>query len=343
MSDEPVLRRVEHELFIRSFLGINPPAGVAAQLAARMRDLRVTGGQTLYRAGEPADRLFFLVGGHVRLELDGDDPWNLEEHSAIGILDAALDRPYSRTAVAIRATHLIEIDFADYLDVLEDHFEFAKRMLLIGAERMDDAAKRLAPSGSFAASVAEPCPGLPPASPHRPFDRMERLMALRATPFLERASVQVLASLAGLAVERRYRAGLPIFAAGAPATELMFLAAGRAGVARERPRIEAEFAAGHLLGGHASFGMNRHAYAARALQDSIVLVVNKEDFFDVAEDHFALGRAVLASIALERERLMQGIAALEADARRQSERPPASRPGLGLAAGPALDRVQSAE
>ncbi|HEX9619597.1 MAG TPA: cyclic nucleotide-binding domain-containing protein [Polyangiaceae bacterium] len=343
MPDEPVLRRVEHELFIRSFFAINPPAGVAAQLAASMRDMYLESGETLYRAGEPADRLFFLVSGHVRLEHEADDPWNLEDHSAIGILDAALERPYSRTAVTVRGTHLIEIDFADYLDVLEDHFEFAKRVLSIGAERMDDAAKRLAPHGTFAASVAEPRPGLPPASPQRPFDRMERLMVLRATPFLERASVQVLASLSGLSHERRFRAGAQILHAGEPAADLVFLASGRAAVLREHPRIEAEFAAGHLLGGHASFGMSRHAYDAHALTDSIALVINKEDFFDVAEDHFVLGKAVFASIALERERLMQRIAALEADERRKSERPPPSRPGLALERAAAAHGAHSAE
>ena len=118
--------RVEHELFIRSFMSINPTSRVMSQLTLLMRDEYFEPGQVMYERGHPAQHIYFVVSGRVELASEEGDAWVLENESVVGLLDASRERDYSRTATAKAFTHAIVLNFADYLDVLEQNFDYAR-------------------------------------------------------------------------------------------------------------------------------------------------------------------------------------------------------------------------
>ena len=47
------------------------PAEVASDLAERMREVRASAGDTIFREGDPGDAAFFVVEGTLRIEKDG--------------------------------------------------------------------------------------------------------------------------------------------------------------------------------------------------------------------------------------------------------------------------------
>ena len=284
-------------------MAFSPPGRVTAQMTAAMQDEVFTPGQVIYHEGEPAARLYFIVDGSVELTRPGAETWRLDENSMIGILDAALDRPYSRTAVARVPTSTIVLHFADYLDILEDNFDYARRMLQFGSRRHDDLALELAPDGVFLERAPEAVK-VSAGSCHQ-LNTLERLLALRSTRFFMRAPVQAIASLAKLVEQRHFEPEETLFQLGDAADELHILIRGTARVERDIPTVVADFHPIRVVAGLAAFGHDHHQYRAVAKSRVDTLVLRKDDLFDVAEDQFELARSLFAHIAVERERTMQ--------------------------------------
>jgi hypothetical protein len=192
---------------------------------------------------------------------------------------------------------------SDYFDVLEDNFDYARRMVVFGAARHDEMAVSYVPDAVFAPGDAT-TPSSPEALHSAKLNTIERLLALRATRFVQRAPIQALASLAQLATQRTFSAGEALFRVGDPAPDLHVLVAGAVRVRRESPPVEHLFLPVRLVAGAAALGYEMHQYEALAETDVTTLCIAKEDLFDVAEDHFGLARALFAFSSLERERIM---------------------------------------
>ena len=138
-------QRVEHELFLRAFLSTKPPDRVATQLSRVTRDTHLVAGDVLFEAGEAPERLHFVASGRIRLDAPETAPWSVAAGSLLGVLDASIPRPRARTATAIEPTHVLTLDFVDYLDILEDNFGFAVRDLALrGAQSV-----RAVPAGGL--------------------------------------------------------------------------------------------------------------------------------------------------------------------------------------------------
>ena len=297
------LQRVEHELFLRSFLALSPEPKVMQQLRPLMHDAEFRPGEVIYRAGEPSSHAFFIVNGTARLTAPGATDWEFGSESVIGILDGLLERPYTRTAQATSRCRLISLAMSDYFDVLEDNFEYARRMIVFAAARHNEMAVTYTPDSVFA--TRDPTtPQLPEALGAGALNTIERLLALRATRFVQRAPIQALASLAQLSERQTFARGSTLFRIGDPAPDLHVLVAGSVRVHRPSPAVEASFSPVRLLAGAAALGYEEHYYEAIAETDVTTLRIAKEDLFDVAEDHFGLARALFAYSSLERERVM---------------------------------------
>jgi CRP-like cAMP-binding protein len=221
----------------------------------------------------------------------------------IGILDGLLERPYTRTAVAVTHCRTIALAMEDYFDTLEDNFEYTRAMIVYGAARHDELTMSHVPDAAFNQSEVT-TPDSPLALDAATLNIIERLLALRATRFVRSAPVQALASLAHLASQRSFVAGEPLFRAGDGADDLHVLVAGKVRVRREKPKVNALFLPVRLVAGLATLGFDQHRYEAVAETDVTTLSIAKEDLFDVAEDHFGLARALFAYSSLERERVM---------------------------------------
>ena len=121
---------------------------------------------------------------------------------------------------------------------------------------------------------------------------------------LEQAPVQALASLAQLATQQDFQTGERLFGIDEPIKELHVLVAGRVRLRRTKSNVDALIAPTRVLGGLVAFGCARRFYEAVAQSPGVLLAIQKEDLFDVMEDHFGLIRSLFARIGNEHERLM---------------------------------------
>lgn len=300
-DDEAVALRVEHELFLRSFFDLRPPERMVQQLVAGLRDVFFPAGGELYRQGDAAEDLFFLIRGEVSLEADGEEPWVFGPQSMLGVLDASVGRVHSRTAKVRRDVAALTMAFRDYVDVMEDHFDFTKSSLELNCRVMHERSLGLAPDQVFEAAREAPPLVAPDAAPEA-LDLMERVMVLRRCQVFARTSVQALVNLAKHAFAERWQPGDVLFSAGDAAPHLRLVAAGRVDVARSDPQVAATFGPGELLLRQAALGVEVHAYTATAASEAITLRLSKEDLFDVAEDHFSLIGSLFAYLGRENER-----------------------------------------
>ena len=113
------------------------------QLVTGLRDVFFPAGSELYRQGDAAENLYFLIRGEVSLETDGEEPWLFGPQSMLGVLDASLGRPHSRTAKVQRDVAALTMAFRDYVDVMEDHFDFTKNSLELNCRMMHERSLSL--------------------------------------------------------------------------------------------------------------------------------------------------------------------------------------------------------
>src|SRR5690606_35070135 len=190
-----------------------------------MRDLDYEPGEVLFHGGTIASHLYFVVDGRVELRSEGEEPWVFGEVSVLGIVDAMRERPYGRTAVAVRPTHVIAQAFTDYMDVLEDNFDLALQTLRLAVtqnEQLEEGLKEhLRKAGNAGSRAYGSALGSGDES------TLARLLSLRATPTFAGSPVQALARLAHLAGVNRVAAGTRLFAAGERIDVIYVLTHGR--------------------------------------------------------------------------------------------------------------------
>jgi len=305
MSSDLGKQRVEHELFLRAFLSTKPPDRVATQLSLVTRDAHLDAGEVLFEAGQAPERLHFVAAGRMRLDgLDGIasvvDPGSL-----LGMLDASIPRPRTRTATALEPTHVLTLDFVDYLDTLEDNFGFAVDTLRSGAqsycslaERADPESVRHAPCGSSQAGVHE-------------IDAVERVLVLQHTGLFRGAPAQALVQLAHAAEVRRWAAGARVFSSGDPISRATIVARGLIEAQHSHSSRGDRFGPHQIVTDLAVLATEVHEFSAYAKESSVTIELELEDLFDVAEDHFELWRSMLSYVASQRARLSELMSARE--------------------------------
>lgn len=294
--------KIGREIFLRSFFVMRPPQRVAQSLVAVMRDHDFAPGDVIYEKGETPTTVYFVVEGEVSLTDDsGDEPWTFGEQSVIGIMDAVLDRPRMRRAVAQAPSHVLSIRYDDYIEVLEDNFDFAKGAMMNAYEGIHENARQLAPNHVFKLPETQSIVS-PDIIAQRPLNLVERLLVFYNAPLFTDAPVQPLVSLAALADEERYGDGEVIFEPGEPATALRFVVTGRARAEGTAPAIVGHFGPGDLLGAHAGMCYPVTQYRMTAEGHTVLLRIPKEDLFDIMEDNARLVRTAFAFVARENER-----------------------------------------
>jgi CRP-like cAMP-binding protein len=305
---ESRLGAVQRELFMRS-MAIGALSSAARQLGNAMREVFFEAGSVIYELGSPADDVYFIVSGSVKLVRDGAPAWELGPRSVVGGMDADLDRPRSRTAVALTDVEALVLRNDDRLEVLEDNFEQTRRLILFVGERLHQLTLAL-PSGGFG-DPAEPGPE-PEAEP---LPLVERVLSLRDVPAFSKASIQALVTLAPAAEELRIDAGQTLFRSGEVRGVFFVIARGLIELERSQPPGKARFGPASIVGGSSAFGDMERFYTARAVRASVLLRIREDDFFDVMEDHFDLARSVMAYMSAQREQVMDQLERLKTEAR----------------------------
>lgn len=281
-----------------------PPPDFAELLAARMKDRVFEANEIIYERGQAPGRMFFITEGKVALEAPDREPWLFEDHSLIGAIDANTEQPHRRTARAIQRSRAIEIHFEEYLNLLEDFFDFAKNMLIQAAHRTWEASLRVAPHQVFGPSVEPDGAWLARAR----LDEVQRIMILRNSRPFERAPVQALVTLARDATERRFQEGQSLWSAGDRNDGMYLVADGRLRVHHDQPQLEGWVGPGNFAQGVIELAPKPRVYSVDAQTDVVALRLSHEDLFDAMEEHFGLARSWWVYMGRENYRVREAYA-----------------------------------
>lgn len=305
--DDAAAQRIQRELFVRTRLARLAELGVGPLVASFAEEVTFPPGAVIYREGEPPHDFHALMRGDVEVVAGGLSPWRVKDQSGIGLLDVLANQPRNATVTALTQVRTMRVLADDYLDFLEQHFEFAMMAALHAARDVHEISLALAPDGGFAA-VAPPAAATGPA-PSASLSLVQKLEVLRRSRAFRRANVQALVRLAVLARELHPEAGSTVFQRGEAKGLFFLVAEGVVEAVHEAPALVARFGRGDLVCGYGALGNADNQYVATARSPAVVLSFSEEDFFDVMEEHFELTRSVLAGIAqdytllsLERER-----------------------------------------
>jgi CRP-like cAMP-binding protein len=286
------------ELFVRGVLpGLNGEA--AARLLELLEPLEVPAGRLLFQLGDAPNRFYFVSSGEVVMESPDQPEWRFGPRSIVGIIDATLDRPHTRSARAARDSSLLVVRSSAWFDLLEDDPQLASGTTVSLARQVH--GQWLERGGG----LGEPSGEEPPAPPPTPLELYEKLLALRDAQLLRAAGLQATASLAEVAEELRLRADETLFEKGAGANTLYLLVHGRVQLSRQAPALSVVHRVGSLIGGPAALARELTDYEARALTPAVVLRISDEDYYDQAETHPELVRAALAYLLSAREALLR--------------------------------------
>lgn len=307
MADDPQRARLAHEVLLNSFLG--PDDGNREQWAIdrvvqHIEEVEVNGGDALFRAGDPSDYLYFVTDGLVKLSAEGHPDWVYRGDWVIGTTDMLVGRTRARTATAQHRFTAFRIPARVWIDITREDFSLTTSAVMGSARGNERLYLRLAPGGGFA------------SAPDRRirFDEekasfLDRAVLLHRTAYLRRAGVQALVDIARQSEIERFAAGDTIFASGRSPRRIGLVVSGEAEVSREDPLVVGRFHPGSVIGGAISLGNEDSAWSARAVTDSVVLSIDRRDWFDTMEDHPSIGYAAMADLALEREALLDLAAA----------------------------------
>jgi CRP-like cAMP-binding protein len=293
---------IERELFLRTMSVARAQSSASQQLAHAMSDVSFRAGETMYRVGDFTRIIHFVTHGELELTAPNGDTWRLKAPAVIGILDVNQRRPFSRTATALTDVRALALREDDWVEALEEHFEFARASMLTVAGDAHRLHLDLSPGGGF--------PEAPPSNDDEPhaLNLQERTLALRAVPCFAIAAVQALAMMAVGAFERALSRGERLFALGDRAASIFVVAHGTIHIEREDPTIRARFGPGSIVGGGAALSFVTQPYTAEAETPAVVLEIRREDLVDVIEDQVDMIRAIFAGLGSEREYIMNEIA-----------------------------------
>jgi NTE family protein len=144
-----------------SLLGALPSA-VQRELLGAAEPLQLPAQAWLFRAGDPADRLFFVVSGRLRVvvERDGEARTGrlVGPGAAIGELAVLTGSPRSASVQAVRDSELLELDGDRFLDLLARDQELSVGLATALARQLQQSGGLSEPDAPPAVFTVAPAP-----------------------------------------------------------------------------------------------------------------------------------------------------------------------------------------
>ena len=97
-----------------------------AYIASIATELQSPEGTTIFKQDEPADSMYVIVSGRVKLHKNGQEILVAGEKEAFGTWALFDTEPYIMTATALEDVHLLKIDKDGFYDLLADHVEITQ-------------------------------------------------------------------------------------------------------------------------------------------------------------------------------------------------------------------------
>jgi CRP-like cAMP-binding protein len=97
---------------------------------------RVRAGGVIFREGEPADELFVIKSGYVRIQVGNRTMADLTTDNIFGEMALIDNEPRSATAMAITDVELVPISEKQFLFLVSQTPYFALKMMRVLAQRL---------------------------------------------------------------------------------------------------------------------------------------------------------------------------------------------------------------
>ena len=299
--------KIERELFLRAFSPSPPPPSLSSRMAQMLKDLYIKKGGMLFTRGEESKFAAFIVTGELAMFADeADEPIVFGPGAVVGMLDLNIGRRRGRTARAMSDCHLLEVDYAKWLELTEDHPEYTA----ITRKRVSQGVHELMVAMSAPVSATSKVPAFrvfekSTLEPFRDGSMVYRIAALRAALMFEKAKVESLVELAKRAKLLRTEPGELIAPPGKRSDRLFVVMRGAVEVERRvMPELRATFGPGQLVLGGGAFSGELSSYAITSTAESLVLALEHQDVDDVADDQFDIVLSALRGMSIERDALM---------------------------------------
>ncbi len=287
------------ELDVRVGLGMFASEAQLEQLLAISRPVDVAAGHVLHAGDSPPTTIFQIISGEIELRAPDMPTWQVAAGGTVGFLDFMRGRRHSRTAVAITAASVLELDTTRYREYLEDNFEVGYRIMSQLSGAIMSGAISSPEAKELLSSVAVPHPG---SLAKVEVPMVERLMILSRMPAFAGATTQALANLARSTIETRFEPGQVVAAAGSSSSIVSLLVEGA--VELELPNgLRVPRAGRGFLAHLEELTLTPRLSAVTASSALIVLEIEREELLDLLEEHFDLVMTILGSIAGELEKL----------------------------------------
>jgi CRP-like cAMP-binding protein len=306
MADDARLLKLARELFLAAAAPPSIPPWAIERMASFLEEQALEEGQVLFRAGDPPEFIYLMRDGRIRMTLEGGAPLTFQGRWALGGFEVLTDHAYRRTATALGSFRIQRLPADAWLELLEDSFEMARGMLENAARTLTRLEERF---GADPTGDAPPTPPPPLPMPDGPLNVVERLALFADIPALRGAGIQTLADLAGLAEEATFERDEVVVAPAETPDRAYVVIDGQLEASRKGPEIVRRFGPGTLVLGSASIAGPPPGWETRARSPARALSFRLEDSADLMEEHFDMVRSVLASLGMERERLLDKMAA----------------------------------
>jgi CRP-like cAMP-binding protein len=296
-------KRLTRELLYAAFVGPSRDTDdprILDRLVASVEAQTLRPGDVLYREGDVADHVYFMTEGRVRLSRAGRADWIYEGHWVIGTTDVLARRTRTRTAVVESETQFFSLPTAAWFAANQDQPETLLDAFGSYVSTTFVLYSKLAPDGGFPPASVEPIEFGSLAA---------RAEVLGRIPLFEGLRVQILLELARSAELSELDAGQVLFPAGKAAGRVHIVLDGLVEARRSEPDVAATFGPGSLVAGLVSLSDVDRAWSAAAVTRAQTMSFRTDDLYDHVEEHLDAMRALMAGVALERERLFEETAA----------------------------------
>jgi len=298
-------RRVGREVAIAAF-GVpfeTFDPWVLDRMTELLEERHVRAGEVLWTAGEEVESLYFMHEGRVRAVREGAPPWTFEGRWFLGGFEGHLDRPARRSLVALSDFYTLKIPRRAWLDLLEDSFELTRLGIVSLASTVARLDQRIP-------TIAKTRPQSATYSPRfGPLTMVERIAFLTELGIARGAGIQALADVANVSTESTLRLGEELFREAETRDHFFLVVDGEIEAARRNPDVHRLYSAGEVVTSAAALSPLSREWAARARSPARLLAVPLEAWFDLMEEHFDLAQSTMAVLAVERERILDRLAA----------------------------------
>ncbi|MDH3623148.1 MAG: cyclic nucleotide-binding domain-containing protein [Myxococcales bacterium] len=288
----------ERFLFLRTMPGMDQlPPEVARVIAAHTHERYSPAGSYLYREGEPAIHVQYVVRGSVEIRRNEEAIRTMGPRTVVGGVSALAGDQQGYDGVALEDTVTLQIATDDVQEIFEDHFALLRSVLQGTSREVIAALKQLGPGAGFAPI------GPPMTCPDRTFDLVEKMAFLRKTIAFRDAQIDAIAELASDVSEVRLQQGEHLWEIGDQSGHFLLPLCGTVECHAQNPEQHFVLGPGDTVGCMDALAGEPRWFRARVGSRLVALRVDVDVLYDVLEDNFRMAMSLLRGMAVGMLRL----------------------------------------